>query len=472
VNRQLALRTRLTLAYTAIVAVAVLLLGTVAFVTVRFTLDTSRDTRLETTAKAIRSVVDVKDGGLNPLDPEDRQQLQAVLGERVDGAVLRNDGSLLASNLASPPAAILRAIADRAKPRGTVVVAKTTLSYVATPIAKHGVRYGTAAAWEPRSTSDDAVAITLIALSIAGLVVIAAAAAAGGTLTRRMLRPVTELSAMISDIEATDLTERLVWDGPDDELGRLCTTFDRLLDRLETAFERERRFIADASHELRTPLSVMRAEVELALMHDRSPEAYRSALMRLQRETQRLEALAQSLLLTARYDAGTLVLVPVAIARIAEEAASRMQPLATTRRIGLTFEATTNVEVMGDDAMLEGAIVALIENALRFSRTRVGITVTANPGEAEMTIAVSDDGPGFSQAALREATGRFWRDDPARSGAGTGLGLAIVRSAIERHQGTIALRNGPDGIGAVVVLTVPVFRAKSGVIGHTEASPA
>ena len=471
-NRQLAFRTRLTLAYTAIVAVAVVLLGTVAFITVRITLETSLDTRLETTAKAIRSVVDVKDGALKPLDPEDHQQLLAVLGQRVDGAVLRNDGSLLASNLASPPAAILRAIADRTQPRGTVVVARTRLSYVATPIAERGVRYGTAAAWEPRNTSDDAVASTLLALSIAGVVVIVAAAAAGGTLTRRMLRPVTELSAMISDIEASDLTERLVWNGADDELGRLCTTFDRLLDRLETAFERERRFIADASHELRTPLSVMRAEVELALMHERSPEAYRSAFARLQRETQRLELLAQSLLLTARYDAGALVLVPVPIARVAEQAASRMQPLAVTRRIGLTFDAATNLEVMGDDAMLEGAIVALIDNALRFSRTRVGVIVAAGPGNDEIVIAVSDDGPGFSEAALREATGRFWRDDPARSGAGTGLGLAIVRSAIERHHGTIALRNAADGVGAVVVLTMPVFRANSGVIGNTEASPA
>jgi signal transduction histidine kinase len=464
-TRQLPYRTRLTLAYTAIVAIAVVLLGAVAFVTVRFTLDTTLDTRLETTAKAIRSVVDVKDGGLKDLDPEDRQQLQDVLGQRVDGAVLRNDGSLLASNLDSPPAAILRAIANRATPRGTVVVGATTVSYVATPIAERGVRYGTAAAWEPRSTYDDAVRITLIALGAAGLIVIVAAAAAGGTLTRRMLRPVTELSAMISDIEATDLTERLAWDGPDDELGRLCTTFDRLLDRLETAFEREHRFIADASHELRTPLSVMRAEVELALMHDRPPEEYRSAFVRLQRETQRLEALAQSLLLTARHDAGALVLTTVEVTGVAERATVRMQALAAARGILLTCDAAANVEVIADAAMLEGAIVALIDNALRFARARVGVGVTATPGAGEATIAVSDDGPGFSAAALREATGRFWRDDPARSGAGTGLGLAIVRSAVERHHGTIALRNGAAGVGAVVVLTVPALRAKSGVIG-------
>ena len=102
--------------------------------------------------------------------------------------------------------------------------------------------------------------------------------------------------------------------------------------------------------------------------------------------------------------------------------------------------------------MLERAIVALIDNALRFARRNVKVAVRVD--RANVTFAVSDDGPGFSEGALREATSRFWRDDPARSGEGTGLGLAIARSIIERHDGTIALRNGTDGAGAVVVLTV------------------
>ena len=275
------------------------------------------------------------------------------------------------------------------------------------------MRYGTIAAWESRSSYDDASRVTLLALGLAGFIVIAAAAAAGGALTRQMLRPVTELSAMISEIEATDLTERLAWEGPDDELGRLCVTFDRLLDRLETAFDRERRFIADASHELRTPLSVMRAEVELALMHERTPEAYRGALQRLQRETQRLEKLAQSLILTTREDAAIAV-HPMLAGDVAARATEQMQPLANARGIALTCTAAPGVEVMGDAEMLERAIVALIDNALRFARRRVD--VHGRGRSRPQRSRSGDDGPGFSEAALREATGRFWRDDPARSG--------------------------------------------------------
>lgn len=457
---RLAYGTRLTLAYTAIVAVAVVLLGTVAYVTVHLALDTALDTRLETTAKAIRSIVDVKDGRLSYLDREDREQLQALLGQRVNGAVLRRDGSLLASNLAAPPRDILRAVGAPSAGHGTIDVAGIAVSYVAVPIAEQGVRYGMTAAWESRSSYDDALRVTLLALGLAGFIVIAAAAAAGGALTRQMLRPVTELSAMISEIEASDLTERLAWEGPDDELGRLCVTFDRLLDRLETAFERERRFIADASHELRTPLSVMRAEVELALMHERTPEAYRSALQRLQRETQRLEVLAQNLILTTREDA-----IPatnrIASGDVAARATGQMQPLANARGITLTCDAVPGVEIMADAQMIERALVALIDNALRFARRRV---VVANGlGGSGARITVSDDGPGFSDAATREATRRFWRDDPARSGAGTGLGLAIARSIVERHGGAIALENAPGGTGGIVVLTLPI--ANGGDIG-------
>jgi two-component system OmpR family sensor kinase len=456
--RRLTIRTRLVLAYTCIVAIAVLLLGSVAFVTARLALDAAFQTRLDTTARAIRSIVDIRHGHLKDLEREDLLQFQALLGQGLNAAVLRGDGSVMSSNLSAPPARLLASIvASAPSTAGIVRVDRGTTVYDVLGITDGGPVLGTIIAWESRDVYNDVERIILIALAAAGIVVIGAAIAAGGTLTAHTLRPITELSAMISEIEATDLGERLVWDGPDDELGRLCNTFDRLLDRLESAFERERRFIADASHELRTPLSVMRAEVELALMHDRTPDAYRSALQRLQRETQRLEVLAQSLILTSRDDPGTVTTVAVAAVDVAERAVARMQPLALSRGITLTSDGSTTVEVTADGDMLERAIVTLVDNALRFAKSMVAVDVSYDGTNA--SIAVRDDGPGFSDAALREATSRFWRDDPSRSGEGTGLGLAIARTIIERHGGTIELRNAADGAGAVVVLTLPAAAA-------------
>ena len=455
-KRQLAYGTRLTLANTAIVAVAVVLLGAVAFVTVGFALDNAFETRLETTAEAIRSIVEVRNGGINDLDKVDLEQFQALLGQGLNGAIYRSDGSLMVSNLAAPPATLLADVGGSASLSGLAHVDRGATRFVVFAIVQNGLRYGTIVDWESRGVYRDAQRITLIALIAAGLVVIAAAAAAGGTLTRRMLLPVTDLSAMISDIEAANLSERLAWDGPNDELGRLCVTFDRLLDRLETAFQRERRFIADASHELRTPLSVMRAEVELALMQERTPEAYRTALQRLQRETRRLEVLAQSLILTSRGDGGRVERA-VPAAGIAARATARMEPLSASHNIALACDTADVAHIDADPEMLERAIVALIDNALRFARSAVAVAVSVDGMHA--SIAVSDDGPGFSDRALHEATRRFWREDPARSGEGTGLGLAIARSIVERHNGTIALHNVAGGGGAVVVLLIPLASA-------------
>ena len=452
--RGLPYRTRLTLAYTAIVAVAVLLLGTIAFATVRFTLDAAMLNRLETTAMAIRSVVDIKRGRIKDLDHEDHEQFLSILGGGIDGLARRDDGSIVASNLAVPPKPLLAIVGVNAERRGRVTLAGGDVTYVAMPIDDDGHHYGSLLAWQSSAAYDDAARSTLYALIVAGLIVVAAAGAVGGTIARRMLRPVTDLSDMISDIEATSLAERVAWDGPDDELGRLCITFDRLLDRLELAFAHERRFTADASHELRTPLSVLRAEVELALSQERSPQVYRETLLRLQRETQRLETLAESLLLTARHDAGLGTRHVVSLASVARDAMSRMQPLADQRGISLNSGAADDVNVNADPGLLERAIVALIDNALRFAPPGGNVHVTTGSDEAFATISVRDDGAGFSDLALVDATTRFWRDDESRSGTGTGLGLSIVRSIVERHDGTIALENGPDG-GAVVKLTLP-----------------
>lgn len=450
---RLTFRARLTLAYTAIVAVAVIVLGSVAYFTVRVALDTSLDKRLDTFAKAVRTIVDVRNGQMERFDANDAWQFNSLLGGGVDGAVLYDNGAAK-YRTAEPPAAIVRKAVRPGTSRGTLGIDGKRIAFTAMPIPDTGPRAGIAVVWEDRNVYEGALTTTLVALAGTGAVVVLAAIATGGLLARRMMRPITDLGAMVSEIEASDLTERLAWKGPDDELGALCTTFDRLLDRLESAFARERRFIADASHELRTPVSVMRAEVELALMHERTPEAYRAALVRLQRETQRLEAFAQSLILTTRAGTDSFEAVRVPLGDLAEQTVDRMRPLAQTHNVELGVSSGT-VAVHGDPDLLERALVTIIENAVRFARRRVDVTVT-NGGD-EATLSVRDDGNGFSEAALHDATRRFWRDDAARSGAGTGLGLAIARSIAERHGGSLTLRNAPPPGGGVVEITLPVL---------------
>jgi signal transduction histidine kinase len=471
--RRLRYGTRITIVYTVIVAIALLAFSALAFGVVRWSLATSTATRLETTAAGVRGIPDVKHGHI-ALDADDRRQFLGLLNDnRIDGAAVDNSGHVLLSNLADPPAELVGR-GGSAAPLGVVHHGAVANSISQPIVAKNGAVAGFVVVWSPRRGDDEVARITVLSLLAACIATVAVAAIAGGIVIRRMLQPIVDLNAMISAIEASDLGERLDWDGPDDELGRLCAAFDRLLDRLQSAFERERRFTANASHELRTPLAVMRAEIELTLLRSREGEAYRETLRRLQSETNRLEALVESLLLTARSDAGLAALVARPVAAIARGAVARLDALAAERNVRIGVRGDDDAWALIDPALLESALVALLDNALRYTAAGGDVDVTVQREDRDVALTVADGGDGFSPDALRLATQRFWRDDASRSGRGMGLGLAIVAAIVERHGGSIELRN--DG-GGVVELRIPAVEGpqgwvKSGVIGTTAGSSA
>jgi two-component system OmpR family sensor kinase len=450
---KLAYGTRLTIAYTAIVALALVIFSFVAFAAVRITLAAQLQSRLQTMVTAEHSVPDVRHNRLL-FDADDRVAFLGMLAQtHVNGLTATRDGRVLLSNLAHPPRAFVALASDATARSGEARIDGDTLVYRSDPIFSRGRHYGAVVVWASRALNVDVARTTLFTLLVATVVLIVVAALAGGILVRRMLRPVTDLSAMISDIEASDLSERLRWEGPDDELGRLCTTFDRLLDRLERAFDQQRRFTADASHELRTPLSVMRAELELALSRPRGDDEYRAILQRLRIESERLETLTESLLWAARHDAGKTDEKIVAVEALVERAVARIEPIASPA-VRLVVDARSACFVRADAPVLERALVAILDNARRFSPPGGTIACTIDAVDATVDIRIADEGPGFTDAALRHATERFWRDDVSRSGPGTGLGLAIATTIVERHGGTLSLRNGARG-GAVVTIALP-----------------
>lgn len=453
------LRTRLTIAYTAVVAVALLCFSWIAFAAVHATLGAQLESRLIETSTAVQPVPDIR-GGRVVLDPDDRQVMLTLLAQsHLNGFVLDAAGRTVFSSSPRPPAALVAAIRAGATGRDDVRVGGESIAYRTLPVRQDGRTYGSVTTWSSRSFNDDVARTTLLALLGAALAVIAVAALVGGWFARRLLRPVTDVSAVISHIEATDLSERLAWTGADDELGRLCSTFDRLLDRLEEAFDHQRRFTADASHELRTPLSVMRAEIELALARDRDAEAYRRALTRLQAECTRLEALVESLLLSARGDSSTLATALISLDDVARRVIDRMQTPAAAAGVTLEHRGDERAITRGDQPLIESATLAIVDNAIRYSspENRVRLTVDVTGRWARMIIA--DTGPGFTDRALKDARQRFWRDDPARSGSSTGLGLSIAHEIAQRHGGTLELRNDTRA-GAVVCLSLPLENAR------------
>jgi heavy metal sensor kinase len=291
-------------------------------------------------------------------------------------------------------------------------------------------------------------------LLIAGPIALLLASVAGYLLAGIALRPVEAMRLRAAEISAETPGERLPVPATNDELERLGTTLNEMLERLEDALQRERDFVADAGHELRTPLALLRTELELALRHAGSPEELRAAVGRSAKEVDRLAQLAEDLLLIARSERGELPLkVETLDARkLLASVVRRFSWRAEEAHRALRPEAEDGLRVRADRLRLEQALGNLVDNALRHGSGSV--TLRAAPVNGSVELHVHDEGPGFPPAFLDHAFERFTLPDAGRGGAGAGLGLSIVRMIAEAHGGTAAAANAAGG-GADVWLSVP-----------------
>jgi signal transduction histidine kinase len=290
-------------------------------------------------------------------------------------------------------------------------------------------------------------------LLIGGPVALLLASIAGYGVAAAALRPVEAMRSRAADISAAVPDQRLPVPPSRDEIARLGTTLNEMLDRLGEAIEHERSFVADASHELRTPLAILRTELELALAEGRSPEELRAALASAAEETDRLNQLSEDLLTIAQTERGELPLkaspmdleqtfdaVRIRFSRRAEEGA---------RSIEIDGGAT---ELVADQLRLDQAIGNMVDNALRYGEGPIVVSAVERGDKVE--IHVTDRGPGFPPEFRERAFERFSRRSPSRGDGGSGLGLAIVRTVARAHGGEAYAGNLGDG-GADVWMSLP-----------------
>jgi signal transduction histidine kinase len=287
-----------------------------------------------------------------------------------------------------------------------------------------------------------------VALLLASLAAYGVAAAA--------LHPVEAMRARAAKVSAAQPDQRLPVPPTHDEIARLGTTLNEMLDRLGEALEHERSFVADASHELRTPLSILRTELELALAEGRSAEELRGALESAAEETDRLTQLSEDLLTIAQTERGEL---PLRIGRVElpdvlDGVRSRFSRRAKAEGRAIEVKAS-QVVIEADRLRLDQAVGSMVDNALRYGSGRVSLSVAEGDGGVE--IHVVDQGPGFPPEFLERAFERFSRAASARRDGGSGLGLAIVRTVARAHGGEARAANGDAG-GADVWLTLPPER--------------
>ncbi|NOY45425.1 MAG: HAMP domain-containing protein [Deltaproteobacteria bacterium] len=273
----------------------------------------------------------------------------------------------------------------------------------------------------------------------------------------RTLRPLAALSRRADEIGPDDPSARLPEAEVAEEIRGLVRALNRALERLAAAYERQKRFSADAAHELRSPLAAVQTECEVALRRPRPAQELRAALERVVCRVRKLAAMVEELLRLSRLEngVGPLDREEVDLAFVAAEAAALHRPAAEAKDVALEVRQAGPVQVRGDPGLLEEAVSNLVENAVRYTPSggRVEVTVRRDPSPV---VEVTDTGPGIPPEHLTCIFERFQRVEPGRSrrDGGSGLGLAIAQEIARLHGAEIRVES-EMGRGSIFRLEFP-----------------
>lgn len=459
----MSIRLRLTLLYSAILALTLVVAGVALYVVFsQLTMDVSEDA-LEDEAKQLlssrefkldkvgsprgqitapRTFVQTRDERGNVIDASDNLEgfelpLSAAEVERA------LDGDIFTTTTDTDQGRILiynKGISDR-EHDGTVGILQVARSIADQDDSLQFLR---------RMLLIGIPLVTLIAFGIGWLL----AGAALGPINR-----ITGTARTIGD--ERDFSRRVAYTGPQDELGRLATTLNRMLAELEEAFSQEeralqaqRRFSADVSHELRTPMTTIRGNIELLLREPPISDEDRSGVIADSlAEADRLIRLTNDLLLLERADADwTLPNEPVAVLPLIDDIVRQLQRVDPDRTIDTNSVADVRVSANRD--ALQQVLLILLDNAAKYSAPNSPIALSTSQAGNRVEISVRDHGPGIAADRLPHIFDRFYRVDAARSGNGIGLGLAIARALVTAQRGDIRAESS-QGAGSTFTVTLP-----------------
>ena len=285
-------------------------------------------------------------------------------------------------------------------------------------------------------------------------------------LANRALKPIGQITQMAERVRVSgDLTQRIHYQGTtNDELERLATMFDEMLDALQATFEYEKRFTADASHELRTPLTSLKGRLHVALSQPRTTEIYEETLQTIEQEVDRLIRLTSDLLLLSRLEQQhqELYLEPIDLSDLLAAIAEQMQPLAELQALTFSTHIAPHLKLHGSPDHLIRLFLNLLDNAVKYTSAQGQVSVTATGQDHGIQVSVSDTGIGIPSEHLPHLFERFYRVEKsrARSVGGTGLGLAIAQEIVHRHGGAIAVQS-QVGQGTSFTVTFPKLSSPS-----------
>ncbi len=282
----------------------------------------------------------------------------------------------------------------------------------------------------------------------------------GWYLTRRALKPVSDITRTARDISLYHLDRRLPQPHTDDELGELVQTLNDMIDRIEKGVENIRQFTADASHELRTPITAIRGEIEVALRRLRSREEYKDTLKSSLQELQWMEKMVNDLLLLSRADAGELHLYieTCNLNELIKECRQTQTLPAKNKDIRFVMNLPTEIIMVKIDAYrMRQVLCNLIDNALKYTDIKGEVNLSVKKSDNTAVIIIADNGCGIDEKDLPLVFNRFYRADKSRSREeySSGLGLSICKWIVEAHKGKIELQS-KTGKGTTVKVLLPL----------------
>lgn len=301
----------------------------------------------------------------------------------------------------------------------------------------------------------------LLAFSMALPVVLCIAAAGGWWVAGRALAPVRDLIVAAEQIDVGKLAHRVPVTEAKDEIHRLATVLNAMLERLEKNFIQTKRFASDASHELRTPLTIMRGEIERFIREPGTAADHEKKLLSLQEEIARLEQITDSLLLLTHLDSGGSVLMqhPINLSALVQEACEDAELLGESHAVKVALKICNDVRVLGDEVHLRRILLNLLDNATKFNHPGGVAECVLSIEDSQATFRVRNTGPGIPENQRNQVFQRFFRGDPSRTGRDRshGLGLSIAREIARAHGGDLHYTGLTDAGWTEFVLILPLI---------------
>ena len=448
---RLSIRSRLTLWYTVVLLIVLVLAG-LAVTTLHARLGLSRvDGELAGALESARGVIRHEIDERLALKDAARDMLDELSLPGIGVAVLDDSGTILVSTTPRPPR-----LSDH-----DIRSATMAADYSGDGMRRiaGGEHYGNftyrLVVWRSIESLTLEARTLRDAILLGVPVVILLAGLGGWMIASNSLRPIADLATQADAIEhGLDETQLRV-PNPADEIGVFAGAFNRLLTRFGSLLRAQRAFMADASHQLRTPVSVIRTSAQVTLSRtDRSADEYRESLEIVERQSTRLTKMVDDMFMLAMVDveARPLQSAPLYVNEVVESVARDARSLASGRNITLISATAEDISLTGDEDLLRQMLWNLVENALRYGRSGGTINLSVDRSDDAVEITVEDDGPGISAADRLRVFDRFVRLETAGGAAGAGLGLPIARWIAQAHRGSLALDDTSRGCRFRIIL--------------------